>query len=118
MPTIEIIREANKIKSVKVIMPIWHSVCDDNFIQVKVPLLGDMETFASNEDDIETAVKEAIQCFIMAAEDIGQGFEAELKQLGWKSEKNNSTLKVKTNIPAFEFMMDTGETHELWLQVA
>lgn len=86
---IEIKRTANKHVSISVSMPVWSKESEfDGNILVKLPLL-DIDTIASNEQDAEIAIKEAIQSFCIAAEKFGEGIEKELQALGWKRVDHN-----------------------------
>lgn len=110
---IEITKQSG-ITSISAIMPTWNKVEDDNTLSINIPLFG-LKTIAIDEEDAETAISEAIQCFCIAAEKFGQGVEAELMTLGWEcvKTKNKSTLTYSIESKNFvlEQIMQTGEQH-------
>jgi hypothetical protein len=112
---IEIKRTINKHVSISVSMPVWskESEFDGNII-VKLPLL-DIDTIASNEQDAEIAIKEAIQSFCVAAEKFGEGIEKELQALGWKrvDQKGNPVLGfcVSETDELLERLLQTGDNY-------
>jgi hypothetical protein len=119
---LEIGRNNNELTSVKVIMPTWSRIGDDGNIHIKMPLLGDIETFASNEEEAGTAVREAFQCFCLAAERFGKGLEKELENLGWErhiqqsKRKHFVSLNINSKNQAFNSMVNTGELIALSVQ--
>lgn len=84
-------------------------------IDIRLPLLGDLQTWADNEADIDAALTEAFEAFVWAC-DKGHGIEDELLQLGWKFQKKGErkrTLKMKGQTPIEESLMRTGNYREL-----
>jgi hypothetical protein len=119
-PLIEITRTDNILSSVKVIMPTWNELRDDNKTYCKIPLLGGLNTYAMNDNDAQIAVKEAIHCFCIAAEKFGQGLENELIMLGWQElskTDNVSVFSIHTDIAAFELILETGETTAVQVEI-
>jgi hypothetical protein len=111
-PIFQIKRNNGKISSITVIMPVWQERGEDEKVYLKLPMLGGLRTYASNTQDSEKAIKEAIQIFCTAAEKHGLGIEGELQILGWNisSEDNDNTqLKMQISSPMFDLMLDTGE---------
>lgn len=52
----------------------------DNVFHITLNFLGGLQTFANSEDDIDVAVNEAIECFVYAAENFGDGLIEELSK--------------------------------------
>lgn len=116
-PIVEINRSEGFL-SVKAIMPTWNKLDENGHICIRMPLLGaDAITHALNDDDAEVAVNEAFQCFCMVSEKHGMGLENELEFIGWKkepnSDKNKSILTLNSDVPAYDSIMDTGDTRVL-----
>ena len=119
-PIIEVIRKAGKLASIKVIMPTWNEVGEDGKINTKMPMLGGLVTYSMNELDADIAVKEAIECFCIASEKFGIGLENELQSIGWNivSESDNHVvLSIRSEMPVFEFMLETGDTKALDIEL-
>lgn len=79
---IEITRKGDKLISISVLMPVWSKPSNCGNLLVKLPFLA-IDTIAKDENDAETAIKEALQSFCIVAEKFGQGVEKELQSLGW-----------------------------------
>lgn len=79
----------------------------EGFILVKLPLLGDMETAAKDEDDLDAALSELSDCFLQAASKFGKGVHEELKALGWSGTRNSVRFKLndRDRRPAFNHMI-------------
>lgn len=109
---IEITRQKGVLSSISISMPIWHKIEDScKHITIDIPLFG-IKTVAEDENDIDKAVDESIKCFCASAEKFGQGLEAELKTLGWKSnDTNNSLLDFNSDSDVVEQIMDTGDNY-------
>jgi hypothetical protein len=119
-PIIEVIRKDGKLSSVKVIMPTWNELGEDNKIYTKMPMLGGIVTYAINELDADIAVKEAIHCFCVAADKFGMGLEKELESIGWNIVSKNDEhiiLSIHSEMPAFELMLETGDTKALNIEL-
>lgn len=119
-PIIEVIRHNEKLSSLKVIMPIWNESGEDNKIYTKIPLLGGLKTYSINENDTDIAVKEAIECFCIAAERYGNGLENELENIGWVltlSSDNRTVLNIDSSNSMFNLVLQTGETTALDLEL-
>jgi hypothetical protein len=119
-PIIEVIRNSGKLTSIKVIMPTWNELGEDNKVYTKMPMLGGLVTYSLNELDSDLAVKEAIQCFCSAAEKFGIGLEKELQSLGWKivsENENHIVLSIQSEMPVFELMLETGDTKAMDIEL-
>lgn len=83
------------ILSVSVMMPKWEKTNIEDLILINLPLLG-LETIAVNEEDIDTAIDEAIESFCHQSERFGRGLVKELISLGWKTqiESESDTVLV------------------------
>lgn len=120
-PLIEITRKDNKLSSVKVIMPTWNELGDDDKIYCNIPLLGGLKTYAMDLDDAKIAIKEAIHCFCVAAEKVGNGLEGELKMLGWQlvnTTEDTVTFGIHSEVEAFELVLETGEPTAVQLEMS
>lgn len=108
-------RSAEKLTSVSVSMPVWtnKSDFDDNLI-VRLPLLS-IETIAKDDLDAETAIREAIISFCLAAEKFGQGVEKELQSLGWNETDDNGNpvlgFCVSETDELLERLLKTGDNY-------
>lgn len=112
---IEITRTQRNRVAISVSMPVWSKESEfDNNIHVHLPLLN-IDTIAKNEQDAETAIKEAIQSFCIAAEKFGQGIEAELQALGWKRvDKNGNPILgfcVSETEELLDRLLQTGDNY-------
>ena len=119
-PIIEVIRTNGRLSTIKVIMPTWNELGEDNKIYTKMPMLGGLITYAIDELDADIAVREAIHCFCIASEKFGIGLENELMRIGWNivSEiENHTVLSIHSEMPAFEFMLETGDTKALDIEL-
>ena len=110
---IEIKRQNGKLKFAKIVMPVWGKPQDDGFIGVDIPFFG-LKTTVKSEEDIHTAVEEAVTLFCMNAEKFGKGLEAELKSLGWEINNQSSTISdmafnVSERNPVIERVLNTGD---------
>lgn len=119
-PIIEVIRKDGKLSSIKVIMPTWNEVGEDNKVYTKMPMLGGLVTYAMDELDADKAVNEALHCFCIASEKFGIGLEKELQCLGWNvisETEGHVVLSIHSEIPAFELMLETGDTKALDIEL-
>lgn len=112
---IEILRNHDKLVSISVSMPIWCKSSEfDGNIRVKLPLLA-IDTIAEDENDVDSAVKEAIQSFCIASERFGEGIEKELQALGWKNvDENGEAIKgfcVSETDQLLERLLETGDNY-------
>jgi hypothetical protein len=115
---IEIKRTEGKLNSISVVMPIWDKVAEDDFISVNIPLFG-ISTFAKNQLDIETAIRESISLFCINAEKFGKGLENELKFIGWSFENsNNMNFVISEKNRVFGQVMQTGAQFAEKLEIA
>lgn len=118
--TIDIQRVEGKLTSIKVLMPTWNQFCEDNSINVEMPVFG-ISTQVSEESEIDEAIKEAIIIFCIASEKHGKGLEKELEVIGWKKErgqtKSHALLNVQPKTTMFEQMMSTGETRAMMINL-
>lgn len=112
----EISRDKSGIlTSAKIIMPTWSRVGEDGNVYIQIPLLGEISTFATNEEDAEIAITEAFECFCILAEKQGKGIERELELLGWsRVEKKNAVkhhalLNIKSPTPVINNLTKTGD---------
>lgn len=108
-PTIEILRENNKLTSVKVVMPVWKRIGTDELTYINMPLLG-LSTYGKSPEDVDQAIEETITGFCLASEQFGLGLESELEFFGWaKTEYNNSSVfTLNIHSPLMDEVMDTG----------
>lgn len=110
---IEIVRQDEKLFSIALQMPKWNKIGLDGTITVKMPLFG-LKTYATNDEDAETAAEEAIKSFCLMAEKFGEGLEKELELLGWTlfsvaENKCNLVFNVSDTDFVFEQVLQTGE---------
>ena len=115
--SMEITRNGNALSAVKVIMPTWNRTGADNKVYVSIPFLG-IETCGESPEDADTAVKEALKCFILISEKYGLGLESELEFLGWdrkESDQHHSLFNVQPKNRAFESMVNTGDSRAIQL---
>ena len=110
---VRIEKELDKISSISVSMPTWSRVDDNGNLSVTIPLFG-LKTIATDEEDSEEAIKEAIVCFCIASEQHGQGFKKELEALGWKSVKETKkhielSYFIESKNVVLENIMETGD---------
>jgi hypothetical protein len=70
-------------------MPIWKYRGEDGKIYIHLALLGGIRTVADNEEEVDSAVDEAVLSFFQAAHKFGKGAKEELKLLGWQIKKQN-----------------------------
>jgi hypothetical protein len=110
---IEIRKNKGKLDSITVEMPIWDKFIDDSSISVNIPLFG-LSTFAKDECDIDTSVREAILVFCINTEIHGVGLETELRLLGWnqvaaENEVSFFTFEVSQKNQVFGQIMQTGD---------
>lgn len=109
----EITRKGDALSSIKVFMPTWQKKGIDGKIYISLPVFG-VETYAMDEIDAETAIKEAVACFCIMAESHGKGLENELELLGWsRDDINGNVLDITPDNFAFGSMIDTGEQRAL-----
>ena len=80
---IKITKDGGRVAAVSVSIPIWTKWNDFGNLSVQIPFFG-VETIASNENDVEKAIEEAIVSFCIVSERFGQGIEKELQALGWE----------------------------------
>ncbi|MGZ5501639.1 MAG: hypothetical protein ACXWEW_10875, partial [Nitrososphaeraceae archaeon] len=66
----------------------------DGLLNIKLPFLGNLETFAKNEDDIDAALIELSDCFLQAAAKFGKGVHEELLSLGWSGTRKSVRFKL------------------------
>ena len=119
-PTIEITRKNGVLNLVKIIMPTWNELGEDNKVYSKIPLLGGLTTYAMNESDADMAVREAIHCFCVASEKHGMGLEKEIQCIGWElfsKKEETSTFIIHSEVTVFELMMETGHTKAMELNM-
>ncbi|MEZ4809236.1 MAG: hypothetical protein R2819_02645 [Allomuricauda sp.] len=117
---IDIIRsQEGVLKSVSVAFPVWIKDREDGFLSVDIPILG-IKTFAKDESDVDSAIKEAIILFCLNSEEFGNGLENELKLAGWNFSSRKFTsasLYWGTNDDIIDLILETGspftETLEL-----
>lgn len=116
---IEITRAKGKLMSIKAFMPTWQRSGYDGKIYISIPFFG-IETYAISEESVDQAINEAIQCFCIAAEQVGKGLEEELEDMGWKleKEKDHSYMDIESSSPAIDFMLNTGDPYALELELA
>lgn len=110
---IKISRHGDVLNSITLSMPIWSKVESDESIELNIPLFG-IKTFAKDEEDIDSAVEEALKSFCIVAEKFGRGLETELGALGWEfveEENENSLLDYNPHDAVLEQMMGTGEEY-------
>ncbi len=127
-----------KTLDISVHMPIWKTLDKkDGKVYIKMPLF-DVETYSisDSDEDIDTAIKEAMHCFFTAADKYGGGIHKQLQHMGWQI-KNKRHIRFKTNRPivkkrqpymeqfnfdskepAIHSMMSTGTPTTLSLQYA
>jgi hypothetical protein len=114
--SIEVVRDGNKLKNVKALMPVWAKKEANGVLLVQIPLLG-LETLANNENEIKQRVNELFKAFCRLSESHGLGFETELATLGWLEGKNKHAFSL--NAPsAFERVLETGEQNILEAELA
>lgn len=89
-------------------MPVQFSKID-GLIHIKLPLLGNIETVAKNEKDIDKALTELSDCFLKAANDFGKGIHEELIALGWSGTRKSVRFKLnnRDRRPVFNQMIRT-----------
>lgn len=63
-------------------------------IEIIVPLLGGLTTFAKDHDDIRNALQSVTEAFFHFANNGGEGVRKELEKLGWKGTKASIRFKV------------------------
>jgi len=112
--------------SLKIDMPVWirEGKGEDNNLYAFLPFFG-LTTYGSTQEDLDTAIEEALICFFKAAKQFGGGIDKELKAIGW--EKNTtliayttqpqSRFSVHNTTPMFSEMAKTGERMELCVQI-
>ncbi len=109
---IKITRSNGNLISAEVAMPVWQKKDISGQFTASLPLLGDVQTWAETEEDLEVAVFELFECFCIASEEYGTGLENELESLGWeklKSKHKHSSFAIKgTGIPYLKGVIDTG----------
>ncbi len=107
--SLEVVKDGTSF-SINVIMPVWHKEVNDA-VKVEMPLLG-LSNYASNENEIQTAVDETVLCFCIAAQKYGKGIDAELNKMGW-SNYANSTLEFDAyeENDVMESIMNTGDQY-------
>src|SRR5690606_33153829 len=101
----------HKLNSLKLIMPVWKEDGGANSI-VNIPLLG-LRTIAQKGDseDMQVAIKEILQVFIVASERHGLGISAELQMAGWQRTELSTVKEVfelDFGTPVIDDVMDTG----------
>ncbi|SFT42112.1 hypothetical protein SAMN04489724_0680 [Algoriphagus locisalis] len=107
------------LKSVSLALPVWTKESEDGFLSVNIPILG-IKTFAKDEADVDSAIKEAITLFCLNAEDFGNGLENELKMAGWNSSErkfHNSSLYWATNDDIIDLIIETGSPYSETLEL-
>lgn len=105
-PSIEITRvEQSKVK-VTAILPVWTKP-RNGFLIVKIPVLG-IETQSKDDYDVETAVTEALHCYLQAAEKSGEGIEKELNYFGWSTDSEDIYILEKESDTIFTELLGTG----------
>lgn len=111
----KISRRGGELVGVSIIMPTWLEKRENGSFCVKLPLLGDIQSYAESEEDVTVAVNEVVELFCRAAEKFGKGLEKELELLGWvqslpkAKNKTVALLRYKSNnSPVFESMAQTG----------
>lgn len=115
---IEINRKNKKIVSVKLVVPVWHRLGEDGNIYASLPLFG-IETYGKNENDLDVAIKDALEGFFAVCDKFGNGLEKELEALGWKQEKTHTNVPVFSVHPKNEMyagMMKTGLPMAMMIQ--
>ena len=116
---IDIVRADGILRSVAVTLPIWTKELEDGTLSVDAPMLG-IKTFAKNEDDVFTAVKEAAHLFFINCEEFGGGLENELKLAGWgfkSHEIDSASLYWGINDDVIEQIMSTGDSFSETLEL-
>jgi len=79
----------------------------NGLFHIIAPLLGDLETVAKSEADIDSALIELSDCFLQAAGKFGKGVHQELIALGWSGTKKSVRFKLnnRDRRPAFNQMI-------------
>jgi hypothetical protein len=113
--SMKISRIGGQLVGVSMIMPTWLEERENGSFSVKLPLLGDIQSYAQGEEDVTIAVNEIVELFCLAAEKFGKGLEKELEMLGWEKvspkakNKTVALLRYKSNnSPVFDSMAQTG----------
>lgn len=119
---IEINRKEGKLVSISIDMPIWDRIAEDEFVSVNIPFLG-IKTFAKDDTDANTAIKEVINLFCITNEKFGNGLETELRLLGWdfvSEDLNTGSVIMAYNTSNFiiDQIMETGDKFVETLELA
>lgn len=118
---IDIIRDSRGIlKSVSLALPVWTKEAEDGFLSVNIPVLG-IKTFAENDSDVDSAIKESITLFCLNAEEFGNGLENELRLVGWNATNRSfekSSLSWFTNDDILGLIFETGDSYSETLELS
>jgi len=112
--TIEIERVDGKLISAKLVIPVWtRKDEDDGLLYASIPMLN-LETYGIDEDDLEIAIQETVEGFILVSEKFGEGIESELADLEWEKqivkEPTHIYFDFKTEKPVYKNMINTGNS--------
>lgn len=114
------IKKSEDHVSMSVIMPIWLKEINANRVEaplskIHMPLFG-LRTYAINEE-IDDAIKEALECFWHASEKFGKGFVKELEGLGWSKEGCSLEFDIREDQSVYEEIFETAEQYSEDLQL-
>ncbi|VAW16546.1 hypothetical protein MNBD_BACTEROID03-689 [hydrothermal vent metagenome] len=110
---INILRNDGVLKTVSVALPVWTKDGEDGFLSVDIPILG-IKTFAKDDSDVDSAIREAIHLFCLNAEEFGNGLENELKLTGWNFSNRSfseASLYWGTNDDIIDMILETGNSY-------
>ena len=109
---VEIERVNGKLKSVKMVLPVWTRKSEeDGVFYASIPMLN-LETYGKDEQDLDVAIKELVEGFIIICEKYGKGIEKELENLDWKKQREIEPTHIyfdfKPKKPVYRNILNTG----------